>query len=491
MSADDDVARTIGDQPLSLGNRRSYATRHLKVQNTYCASIFPRVTTLAMRGEELLAHGVGSREDLPLSLPLVLIGAGAALVVSFLALAVLWREPRLDKHDRGLLLPPWMQRVLDSRWLRGFLRAVGMVLTSYVVLAAVAGRDDALNPTPGVVYVLLWIGVPLLSVVLGPVWRLVNPLRTVHYLISRLLRVSPRRGVLLLPARVGYWPAAASLLAFVWLELVAADRATLPVLRTFFAFYAAVHLIGAACFGSRWFDRADGFEVYSTLAGRLSPFGRRRDGRLALRNPLVGLASTRPAAGLYAVVGVLLGSTAYDSLSNAPWWVSRVQSSAIAPRLLETAGLTAAVAVVTAAFAGAAALSGRVALAPSCDTRSTGGEFAHTIVPIVVGYVIAHYWTVLVLVGQATVVQLSDPLGTGANWLGTADRGVDATLARPGFVAGLQVSAIVIGHVLAVVLAHERAVRLYPARRAAAGQVPLMVLMLMYTIGGLSLLFAT
>jgi hypothetical protein len=435
----------------------------------------------------LLAHGVSSREDLPIPFSFALVGAAVAIVVSFLALGVLWREPRLDPDRAGRPLPDAVQRVLDSAALRWVVKVAGLVATGYVVLAAVAGKDEALNPTAGVVYVLFWIGMPLLSVVLGPVWRLLNPIRTVHELLSRLLGTRPEDGLLPLPRGVGYWPAAVSLLAFAWLELIAPNNDTLPVLRTFFAAYFAVNLLAGTVYGSRWFDRGDGFEVYSSLVGRFSPLGRRGDGRLVLRNPLAGLAGTPTGPGLFAVVGVLLGSTAYDSLSNSPWWVSHVQSGPVAPRLIETFGLVGVVVVVTGAFTAAAALS---ALGSGWPPLRLAGEFAHTLIPIVVGYVVAHYWSLLVLVGQTTVIRLSDPLGTGADWLGTAERGVDPRLADPNLVSVIQVSAVVTGHVLGVVLAHDRAIRLLPRNRAVAGQIPLLVLMVGYTVGGLSMLFA-
>ena len=223
----------------------------------------------------VLAHGVGSREDLPIPLHYALIGAVVALLVSFLALGVLWREPRLRPREAGWPLPAGVQRVLDARPLRTGLRVLGLVMAAYVVMAATLGRDDALNPTAGTVYVLFWVGVPLLSLLLGPVWRLVNPLRGLHWLLSLLLRTEPQNGLARYPQRLGYWPAALSLLAFVWLELVAPENTSLRVLRTFFASYLAVHLLGATYFGSRWFGRADGFEVFSSLVGRLSPLGRR------------------------------------------------------------------------------------------------------------------------------------------------------------------------------------------------------------------------
>lgn len=435
----------------------------------------------------LLAHGVSSREDLPIPFAYALTGAAVALLVSFLALGLLWREPRLDPDRAGWPLPRGLERVLDGRPVRVGLRLLGVVLTGYVVLAAVFGKDDALNPTAGVVYVLFWIGIPMVSVVLGPVWRLLNPIRSVHAALSWLLRTRPQDGLARLPESVGYWPAAASLLAFAWLELVAPDNDTLPVLRTFFAAYLAVHLLAATYFGSAWFARGDGFEVYSSLVGRLSPLGRRGDGRLVLRNPLEGVAGTPVAPGLFAVVGVLLGSTAYDSFSNSPWWISHVQDSPLSVRMTETLGLLAVVGLVTGAFTAATAVSGRGVPGGS---RRFVGQFAHTIVPIVVGYLVAHYWSLLVLVGQQTMIRLSDPLGTGADWLGTADRGVDGRLADPNLVAVIQVAAVVTGHVLGVVLAHDRAVRLLPRRSAVAGQVPLLVVMVCYTVGGLYLLFA-
>jgi hypothetical protein len=290
-----------------------------------------------------------------------------------------------------------------------------------------------------------------------------------------------------LPPALGYWPAAVSLLAFVWMELIAPDNTTLPVLRVFFAAYLAVHLLAATWWGSAWFDKGDGFEVFSSLAGRLSVLGRRADGTIVVRNPLDGVAGTPVAPGLFAVVGVLLGSTAYDSFANTPWWVTQLQSGPFSAEVMGTLGLFGAVAIVTSAFAGAAALAGRGSGLRALDV---GAEFAHSIVPIVMGYVIAHYWSLLVLIGQQTVIQLSDPLGTGANWLGTGGRGIDPTLAGATTVAVIQVVAVVTGHVLGVVLAHDRAVCILPPRRALVGQVPLLVLMVCYTVGGLTLLFA-
>ncbi len=440
----------------------------------------------------MLAHGIGERQDLPLPLSFVVVGAAAALVVSFWALAMLWRRPVLGRVDHGRPLPPALERALTSPGVRVAVRCAGLLGAGWVGAAAIAGPDTANNPTAGVAYVLLWVAVPLASVLLGPVWRWVNPLRTVHLLLARVLRTSPEVGLLPLPARLGYWPAVAGLVAFVWLELVAPDRASVAVIRTWFLIYLGVHLIAASVYGSHWFDRGDAFEVFSDIAGHLAPVGRRADGALVLRNPLDGLAELYPAPGLVTTVVVLLGSTAYDSLSSAPAWRGYVQATS-APVLVSTLALVATFAVVGLLFhlatRGSAQLSGGEQ-ADALASRWWPGEFAHTIVPVVLGYFLAHYFSLLVLVGQDTVITLSDPLGTGADLLGTGDRGVDATLVSPTGVATLQVGAILTGHLLGVVTAHDRAMRLLPPAHAVRAQLPLLAVMVAYTVGGLLLLFA-
>ena len=437
-------------------------------------------------GGAILAHGVGSRADLPLPFGLAVAGAAAALVVSFVALAALWPTPRLDGAHAGRPLPGPVAALLDSPATRVVLAVLGATFTTYVLAALLLGRDDADNPVPFVVFVLLWVGVVPLSVLLGPLWRRVNPIRSLHLVAARAARLDPTRGLLPLPRRLGCWPAAVGLLAFTWLELVAPDNATLPVLRVAIALYVGAQLLGALAYGSHWFDRGDAFEVWSGLFGRLSPLGRRADGRLVVRSPLAGLDALPAAPGLVATVSVMLGTTAYDGASGSPRWFTLVQSSG-SPTLVRTLGLVAVVVVVGLLFTTGTLLAGR---AGGADPWRMPGAFAHSLVPIALGYVVAHYSSLLVLEGQNAVIHLADPLGGGANLLGLADRAPDTTLLQPTLVATVQVVAIVGGHVLGVVLAHDRAVRLFTRGRAVVGQLPLLALMVVYTCGGLFLLFS-
>lgn len=444
----------------------------------------------------ILAHGVGERGDLPVPFPVALNGAAAALVFSFVVLGYAWKRSRWEgAGDSGRVLPLWCTRLIDSRGFRIALRVVGLVGTTYVAVAAVVGPDLMTNPTFGAVYVLFWVGLVPLSVLFGPVWRLLNPLRAVHRAIAWALRTPPERGLLPLPAGLGYWPAVVGLFGFVWLELIVPGNTTLPVVRLWFAVYVVVHLMAATLYGSRWFDKGDAFEVYSGLFGRLSPLGRRgSDRRLVVRNPLSDLARVPVAPGLVAVLAVLLGSTGFDGFSASPWWNQFLQAQAAPAALAGTLALLCFVLFVAVSLWGAARLAGGLTGVPA---RPLPGAFAASVVPIALGYVVAHYVTLLVIEGQRTIIQLSDPLSNGANLLGLTGRGVDYGFSeQPGTVALVKVGAVVVGHVLGVVAAHDKAVYVFAGPEssegaALRGQLPMLVVMIVYTLGGLTLLFAT
>lgn len=435
----------------------------------------------------LPAHGIGSRADLPLPLSLALAGAGVAVAVSFVLVITVWPEPALQGGRSGRPIPTRLARIIDSTALRAAVRVFGLIVTVWVAVAAWFGPDDALNPTAAMVYAVFWVGVVAVgSALFGPLWRLLNPLRTVHAAISRLLRIDARSGVRDYPRGLGYWPAAVAVGSFLWLELVAPGRASTIVIRDYATAYATVMLLGATVFGSRWFARADGFEVLSSLFGRLSVLGRRDDGVLVVRNPLAGLDQLLPAAGLVAVVVVALGGTAYDGLSAEPWW--RRATEDYSDVLAGTVGLLMVITLVAVVFMAATLLTSLGS--PQVPLSQLPGRFAPSLVPVVLGYTVAHYFSLLVFAGQLALIDMSDPFGTGANLLGTGTRGVDYSLLTPGIVAWVQVIAVVGGHIAGVVLAHDRAVSLFARKRAIIGQIPLVAVMLVFTMAGLWLLWS-
>jgi hypothetical protein len=432
----------------------------------------------------VLAHGVGTRADLPIPVSLAALGAGLAVVISFAVLALLWRSPRFRGGAAGLPLPAVFNRVIDSPAVRVLLRGITLVLVAAVAMVGFLGNQNTmLNAAPWAFYVTFWVGLVPASLLFGPVWRVLNPLRLVHAGLAALLRIDSERGAVTLPAAVGYWPAVASLAAFVWFELVYPLGAQPAHVARFVLGYTVAHVVASVVFGQRWFDRGDGFEVYSALLGSLAPLGRRDDGRLVLRNPLEGLDAIRPAPGLVAVVVVLVGSTAYDGLSRTWWW----QASVPAGMVNATLALVGSMLLIGLVY-----LLGTWRLVAPAD-RDGGGPgpeaFAHTIVPIAAGYALAHYFSLLVFDGQQVLILASDPFVTGDNLFGMAGNSVDYTVVDPTTIALVQVGAIVVGHLAATVSAHDRAVRLFPAKEALRTQYPLLAAMVGLTVGAVGLLF--
>lgn len=446
----------------------------------------------------LEAHGIGGQADLPIPLGLAISGAVAALVVSFTVLVVAWRSPRYttgleepgdDVPRRGVRAPLFLDGLVRSPYWTVALRVVGLVGFVFTAATAVFGVEQLTNPFFGIIYVWLWVGVVFASLFLGPVWRAINPMRTINLALARLSGSDPERGIADYPERLGFWPAALGLYAFVWMELVHKDPTELGTVRLWFAVYVGVMLIGGAVYGSRFYERADPFEVYSTLVAKLSVWSHDETGRLVLRSPLANLATVPARPGLVAVVAVLFGSTAFDSFRESSYWIRTIQDAEVTGFTLNNAALLVFCVGAAAIFAGGASLTG-------IDTATLRRSelprrLAHSIVPIVAGYIVAHYLTLLIDVGTQTLARASDPFGKGWDILGTA--AVEPTYwfsYHPTVLATIKVLAVVVGHVLAAVAAHDRAIALLPRRHQITGQLPLLFAMVAFTAGGLYLLFS-
>jgi hypothetical protein len=434
-------------------------------------------------------HGLGGAKDLPVPASLAIAGGTAALIVSFCVLVLAWRRPRFADRQLGRALPAGLARVIDSDvWTWG-LRVLGLLFGGWFLWALVAGPDRVTNPVFGSFYVLLWVGIVPASLLFGRIFRALSPVRTINLLFAKATGGDPARGVTAYPERLGYWPAAVGLFAFVWLELVDPHSAYLGPVRVWLAAYFAVMLIGSALFGDTWLSRADPFEVYSDLVAKLSFWARRDDGTLVWRSPLANLATTKPLPGLVATVAVLFGSTAFDSYKDTLRWLRFVEDLGGNVELLNTLALFG--------FCAAIAVSFTIATRTTSVDPETGPRHSalprllgHSVVPIIVGYMTAHYLSYFVEQGQTTLVQLSDPMVKGQNLLGTANWSVSYWLSyHPTTLANLKVLAVVCGHILGVIAAHDRALELLPKRHQVVGQLGLLVIMVAYTATGLYLLF--
>ena len=325
---------------------------------------------------------------------------------------------------------------MSSRALAITARVLGMAFFLYVAAAAVFGEDTLINPFLGTFYVILWVGLVPASLLLGPVFRAISPARTISMLFAKVSGVPEGEGLYVYPARLGYWPAAAGLFAFVWLELVYPYSTDVGPVRLWCAAYLGIMFIGSALWGTTFLARADPFEVYSSLVAKLSIWGR-RDGVLVLRSPLANLDTVVPRPGLVMVVGVLFGSTAFDSFRESTPWLKLVQSMSTSRVWPDTLALSASRPASRSSYRRHHG-DGRQERHPAPDAaqpvRALGGADHR-------GLHRGPLPDLLRRVRPATLIQLSDPFSRGDDFLGTADLQVNYWLsAHPTFLAVTKVA---------------------------------------------------
>ncbi len=448
----------------------------------------------------LFAHGIGGVKDLPVPAWLFAWGAAFVLFLSFIALGVLWRRPLLEREDWGRPLPDWLQTVLLSRALRIALGSISFGLLALVTVAAFAGdTSPSRNLTPTFVYVVFWLGLVPVAVLLGDVWPVLNPWKAAADALSWVLdRVGLQTGSgAEYPARLGRWPAAFLLFLYAALELAYWNPAAPRSLGLAIVIYSAVTWMGAAVFGrAAWFPNGEAFTAYFGFLARMAPFAaRKREGRreVIARPPFVGLAFRNPRPGSIAFVAVMLGSVAFDGFSRTVWWQDRraslaavsVDHFALTGTLLNVAGLVLAIVLVALAYLSAVELSRRRSGAPG----DHADLYLGSLIPIAAAYAVSHYFSLLLVQGQFAITLASDPLGRGWDLFGTADFRPNIAPISPNMIWYVQVAALVGGHVLGLALAHDRALTVAGSpERAVRAQIPLLVLMVLYTVAGLWLL---
>ena len=428
-----------------------------------------------------LAHGLVGRTDLPIPKWLFAWAAAVVLLVSFAALATLWPKPRLETAGErpGVAFP----KVLDP-----VCGAIGVALFAIVVHAGLTGSQSSEeNLAPTFIFVAFWVALPILCVLFGDVFRAFNPWRAIARAVAWVAgRASsgPAPEPLAYPQRLGRWPAALAILAFTWLELVYVNGDDPSALAVFALAYAAIQLIGMAFYGIEpWLDRGDGFAVLFNLYGRLSPLYRRPF--------LSGVTGISAIPGTVALLCVAIGTTSFDGFSAGSAWAD------IGPELQSffrdlglgidgsgmaagTVGLVAACLVVAGFYR--LGVRGMQTVGEDHDARELAVRFAHSLVPIALGYMVAHYFSLLVYRGQTLDQLLLDPAGGERP---TVDYGV---ISATG-IWYVQVAALVLGHVAGLVLAHDRALALYRGVRAATrSQYWMLLVMIGFTSLGLWLL---
>ena len=443
-----------------------------------------------------LAHGLVGREDLPIPKWLFGWGATAVLVASFVGLAVLWPKPRLENagERRWFGVP----RILDP-----LCGAIGVALFVLIVYAGYEGSQTATNNIAEVfVFILFWVGVAVASMLFGDIFKAFNPWRAIARAFAwTASKVSPKGlpAPMEYPAWLGRWPATLGILAFAWIELVYTDRQDPSHLVTLALVYTALQFVGMSLYGiEKWNRHGDGFAVYFELFSRISPLHWVR-GEVRRRPVLGGLPSLEVVPGTVALLCTMIGTTSFDGFSGGETWTS------IAPRITDslrdlglsqstalegtlTFGLLGCVLVIAGLYwLGVSGM--RRENRAGLSAEQLAGRFVHSLVPIAAAYIVAHYFSLLAYDGQRVAYLVSDPLGTGKDFFGTATQTVNYGWISATAIWYVQVGALVLGHVAGLILAHDRAlVTFKESRTATRSQYWMLAVMIAFTSLGLWLL---
>lgn len=483
------------------------------------------------------AHGFGQRYDLPVPLWLYLYGSGAAVLLSFVVFGFFVGErntprtyPRLNLLRFGAF-----RRVFASRVFVSGLRVFSVALFLLVVFAGMFGdQTPQLNFAPVFVWVIWWVGFSLFTALAGNLWPLVNPWKILFEWTDALVRhLGVREGLepeSPPPAPRGVWPALMFFVAFAWVELVFWGSATPRNIAFFALLYSSATWLGMSVFGKEaWLRKGEAFSVFFDTLARFAPTETRVSDRgayercaacrddsrtddcvnchecfalaapekreLNLRPPAVGLLGAEPSVGRLAFVVFMLASVTYDGLLATPLWSSLgfYLSSTIGSFGVLSSVFYGTLGLLVVPFLFFALYVGFVKL---CQALGGGvgfwrlaGAFAYSLVPIALAYQAAHYFTLLLTEGQNVFALVSDPFGWGWDLFGTAGYEPDFGVVGAASVWYTQVALIVAGHVVAVYLAHAVALHSAKSQRIALrSQVPMVALMVLYTVSSLWIL---
>lgn len=454
----------------------------------------------------LFAHAFGARYELPLPVWLFVVGGALAVTFTFVVVAAFSRNSA-ERYAaaRWDLSKSWFGRFSAHRWTIALLQIAGVATLLLIVVAGFLGaKDPNRNIAPTLVWIVWWVGFTYLAMLVGNLWPIVNPWRTLYDLATSRgpSRRQGERQLRSFPAWLGQWPALVGLLVFAWVELVFPLRATPQVIAWLIVAYSALTWIGMARYGADvWLRQVDPFHQVFEIFSRFAPFAYSPERGLALRPHGAGLLARESAKVSTAQVAFILAMLAvvlFDGFLASKHWIALEDAvHAINPKLGDSAWIALHSAGLLAMWL--AFLTFYYAACSFARTAAGGGEprptleyarcFAPTLVPIAIGYHFAHTFSYLLVQGQSLTFLLSDPLGLGWNLFGTADRAIDITIISTKTAWYLALGAIVVGHGFSVYLAHAAAERLLKSRAdALRALAPITALMILFTVISLQIL---
>ena len=492
------------------------------------------VAGAALLVRPVYAHGFGERTELPVPLGFFLIGAGVTVGVSFIIIGMFSRgNPGHSSYWRyNLYQHQWLHLALTSRLLLLPVKLLSVFLLALVIAAGLFGdQAPPANFAPTFVWIVWWIGMGFVVALAGNLWALINPW-TILFEWAEILYLILRPGPRLSPARQypqnwGIWPAILLFLCFTWIQDAFVQSPLPNRVAVMTLIYTVITLGGMAIFGKhQWLRHGEAFSVVFSLLAKFAPtevrvqddglcstcgaqclsnkggcvncyecFSRAETKELNIRPFAIGLTENGGKTNdVLAMVVLLLATVTFDgfsatqtwvdiqmfstdifiSVANGPYFNGGMVADSLGVLLLPVIFLVIYLAFSRLISGSAGSDLGAVTVART---------FAYSLIPIALAYNIAHFITLLLIQGQLIIPLTSDPFGYGWNLLGTEDYRINIGVINARGLWYASVGLIIVGHIIAVYLAHRISLRTFQDKSAAiSSQYPMLMLMVIYTV---------
>lgn len=423
------------------------------------------------------------RDTLAVPRWLYLATGGATIGASALLASFVTDRAFMRYLHRWSLEPPTVESLWRPLVWGG--RILGVVA---LVLAVYFGYEGPQLATASLTILLTFAGVraglPIVTYLVGNVWPVLNPWRTITLFSPSAFREYP--------ARLQRWPAVAGLLLLIWVEVIFPVSTVPRVLASAILVYTALTLAGAILFGpDPWFENADPLSVAFRLYGAVAPIQRYPES-LRVKLPGSELTDTEwltDESDVAFVIALIWDLTYSGFITTGPGATTikvLVRALSFVPVTVElraAAVYTALLLVGYAVFFGAYWYAGRVSRQTTgtyITARTIALRFAPPLLAIAAGYHLAHYVGLFLSLSPALVMAILSPLSPPANPL---------VLTTPPWFDGLKIAFVLIGHLLAVWAAHTAAYDLFSSRLVAIrSQYPFVIVMIGYTVASLWIL---
>ena len=373
-------------------------------------------------------HGIGSVGDLPIPFQTVLNVSAWVIILTFVFLKISWRDSILT-HDEKIF----------SNKQTGYGRFFGFLILFLIIAPGIIGNEEPKTSlAPLILWVFLWIGVPVLGLLFGDLYAKFNPL---NIFLSNDNKPN------------SVYIASALFLGLTWFELVWKKPGNpLHIGVLFLLLFLVVN--GFKLFLNKTPIEIDPLLLLHHLYSKLKIFNSRPFFKTLLQN----ISNLSKLKGIEYFILLMIGTVTYDGLRGTVFWYNQFGTKVY--DLLFSTIMFFGINLLLIGFYRFACYFAIKVSNSNHSLNDISLMFAHTMLPIAFAYHVTHYLSLLLFESQTFFYRLNDPIGTGADLFGVTDVTIVYFLS-PVALWTIQVIVTLLGHMLSVVLAHDLSVKLF------------------------------